>query len=627
MSKLEILEGVLRHNIDGIIIDYKLRYDASGRVYESKALVFDLPENSQRLILGGDLGERRQSIEAFRKLTPLILPLGIVNQTSFFTAELGHIYENINRWLVEKQLSMDDLCALAEPESLAYYILNSHQFPSEYRDDFIQQWPKTMELINERHSNPQISHIRYLGCYYPQFGFKILSLIIPSIKQKNTKRIAYEYLKYFKDDRCINYLAGALNTCQDGLALSGVFEALSKQNLKDSAIRDKVADIYYSDIELSEDAKANLMQVLKHFPNEQVIAIGVDLLKSNRRHSSGRAAKILLDMGYPASKIVEITLPKLQEADSRTSEAAFSILCNSPKYAKYLPSNEALLAIFAKTVEFKQNLNIVYAMPSLMKNNFNHQTAAKIVAYLDDKNANVLEGFLIIISCLMKEIELKLRSSNMNHLKTRCVELINHPNQKVVEKALNVLKQIGLKEEDGKYIALFNATINFENNSLNNLYAMQAINHILPAVTFDDVIVGNYLEALKNANYNYRVAAINGLKYSNDQQLKQSLVYLKDDPAEQVRRAMSALMQAKGKSSSIWNTRGALVETETPAKKKKPGLLRKLIKEVHQRLLILIKYKGQMPSDRDFFIDYLSQKVKKGQQEQKARSKKYKLKQ
>ena len=83
MKKLEVLKNTLRYTIDGSVIDYDLHYDITGKIYETKALLYDLPQHDQQLILGENIEEKKNKIKHFENLLTLILPLGIVNQNRF----------------------------------------------------------------------------------------------------------------------------------------------------------------------------------------------------------------------------------------------------------------------------------------------------------------------------------------------------------------------------------------------------------------------------------------------------------------------------------------------------------------------------------------------------------------
>ena len=174
------------------------------------------------------------------------------------------------------------------------------------------------------------------------------------------------------------------------------------------------------------------------------------------------------------------------------------------------------------------------------------------------------------------------------------------PIQPKVPDTNNDIKKFNFKQN---YISLFLNVINFENNSLNNLYAMSAINYMLPALRFQSEIIPYYKKALESTNYNYRVEALRGLRFSQDSKLKLSLNYLKDDPSEEVRREFNNLNKP---ADTV----------------KESSLLTNLLKYIY----IKIKYKGRTPSQGELLMEYLKKEVEKGDQNQNEKINKYKLK-
>jgi len=71
--------------------------------------------------------------------------------------------------------------------------------------------------------------------------------------------------------------------------------------------------------------------------------------------------------------------------------------------------------------------------------------------------------------------------------------------------------------------------------TLIQLDAMRNINRLFDYIPYQSIIEPLYLEALQESNYNYRVAAIRGLRYSDDQKLKDSLKKYQNDPSKDVR--------------------------------------------------------------------------------------------
>lgn len=603
MIYMEVLTDFVRTDFEGISIDFEIMYDITGKVLNSKPLIFDLPLNVQRLMLGKNQEEIRKQIKSFEDIIGLIIPLGIQNQETFFSIELGNIYTRINTILKEANFDLSCLYKYSEENSLEYYIHSSHSKKELYANDFHKIWDITKDLIINRNSNINIDSLRLLGYHYPQFGFKIIPLIIPFIKNSNTKRIAYENLEYYITQESLEYLKKELKTCKDGEALSGICKALSKHTLKDQDIQRDLINLYKSGIDLSEDSKANLLQALKHFPNRHSIEIGLEILKENNRYSSGYAARILLELGYPAKDIAEIMIPKLMAANPKESEAAFSILCNSDKYKDYMPKCSEILEVYVKTLEVNQNLNIAYSMPSIMKINYDKLTSEEIIKHLSNPNPNVLEGILILINCLMDESRINTGPFFSEIAKSRYIELLTHEKHKVVENSLKILQKIGRLERKQNYISLFLNVINFENNSLNNLYAMSAINYMLPVLRFQNEIIPYYKKALESTNYNYRVEALRGFRFSQDSKLKLSLNYLKDDPSEEVRREFNNL------NKPAYGVNGT-------------SLLINILKYIY----IKIKYKGRTPSQGELLMEHLKKEVGKGNRIQNEKINNYKLK-
>lgn len=604
MQQLEILEGLFRNHVDGITIDYQVRFDVSGKVYGSKALLFDLPETAQQLTLGEESREeKKEQIEHFRRLIPVILPLGIVNQGTFYRDGLADIYQRINHWVKKNNIPPNRLHQLAESESLEYYILASFETPSSFPEDFREQWPKAMDIIREIDEKASIDKMKYLAWYYPHFGFRILSLIIPLIRKPHTKYLIFETLQYYQADVCRDYLLKSLDNYQENRVLFGIFRALAEQDISAPAIQKKTVDIYYSGLELGLGTKAQILSVLKHFPSEQVFQIGLDIIAGNSRQSSTDAAKILLDMGYPPQKIVEQLLPKLHLTDAKESEVAFAVFGKLEQLDAFLPKTEELLKIYVETLRKTSVPSVIDSMHAIIKRTFDHSTPVLLLKFFTDRNAKVLEGIADLISRLANYSDVNFELFMSTPWEQRAIQLLGHEKPNVASVCYEILKRIGRAKGKEEYIKLFNAQIEFEKNKQGSVSAMRAINYVLPAVKFNPIIVDNYLKAVKQANDYYRVDALMGLRYSNDRQLKKSLVYLERDSSESVRKAYALL--------------------EVPPKRIPPvSPIQRLIKKLLPKPL----HQKKPTSQTERMMEYLGKEVSKNRDEQQARLQKFKLK-
>lgn len=556
MVPLDILEDVVRIDIDEIIIDFFIKFDITGKIHSIKPLIDDLPANAQKLILGKDAEKKRDNIEALKNLMPLIIPLGIVNQNNFFTKELSTLNKKIFDYLKKRNLSLNNIIQFTEPQSIQFYIFSSHLEASNHPNDFNLMWKKVISLIENRDGIINNENLRHLGSYYPQFGFKIIPLLMPYLKTIDNKRTAYEYIGYYQSDATRDFLSEAMKNCIEDQILSGIFKGLAKQKLENTNIQEEIIKIYNSKINLGETTKANLMEVLKQFPNDETSKIGLEIINENNRYTGNIASRILLGNRVPPEKIAEIILPKLRTCDPRISESAFNILCNSNKFKSCIPSSDKLLNIYVKTLEVNMNLNIAYCMPSIVRKYGEINISEKIVKLLSHPNPNVLEGILILLKSLLRDDKFdkfdidNLNSLNVNssknhmtintkpfyskNAKKQYYNLLQHENKKVVEYAIGTVQTIAFQQQDATWIDIILDLINFEIEDTTNLHAMRAINQILPAVKFNERIVNIFKIAIKNPNSNYRCEALKGLRYCEDNNLKKTLAYLVDDPSKEV---------------------------------------------------------------------------------------------
>jgi len=133
---LNILQSNIRLSIQETIVDYRVNHDITGKVYEVKPLVFELPKIAQQLILGKKPEEMVSKIDALGNLIQLMLPFGIVEQVPFLHEELKEIIANIDRELKVQRINKEELFLIAEKESLESYILYSFMDPVHFSSTF-----------------------------------------------------------------------------------------------------------------------------------------------------------------------------------------------------------------------------------------------------------------------------------------------------------------------------------------------------------------------------------------------------------------------------------------------------------------------------------------------------------
>ena len=634
-KKLTVLKNIFRYDFDNTSIDYQVTYDITGKVYNAIPVIYSLPENAQRLILGKNFKEKKEEIENIKNLIPLILPLGIVNQSDFFQDALSEIITSINAEIKTQEIPLENIYEYAEEESLAYYIfLLSSKINLDFRLSNLREITDLIKSIVKQQSNiAEFDRFRSFARSYPYISFKIISQIVPFIKTAPQRKAFYEILEDYQSEACKDYLVNELTNITDEIIILGILKGLSTQNLrKDIKAQKELLAVFYSKIQVSDPSFIYLMRLLEQFPNEDTVSVGLEILDQNKGGVLP-AANLLLQIGYPpegilnsvahitdgeiiggifralstqslgrnpeiqkkalaifhseielgdipraylmrvleqfpnedtittgleiihqnkggmlaasnallkigcsVEKLAEIFLLKLEKGNTEEKCLALSILSDSSKFSIFLPNQEALLQTFIDIITIKPNTTLAYTMPSLMKRNYHKHTAIKIVKKLSNPNINVLEGILILINGLIYEKNLDSSGFTSEYAKSEYLYLLDHKDEKVVVEVLRIIQKIGTHEKIKEYIPLLYSKIDFDDRRKNNLAFMSAINAILydHNVEYNPIINEKYLKALKMSNSNYRVAAIKGLRFSRDQDLKDSLSYLKDDPSREV---------------------------------------------------------------------------------------------
>ena len=149
-------------------------------------------------------------------------------------------------------------------------------------------------------------------------------------------------------------------------------------------------------------------------------------------------------------------------------------------------------------------------------------------------------GILILIKRLIYEPAISSTTFLTQSVRSKYFDLLDHADERVAKEALNLIEKIGIHKGNEQYISMLHDRIDFDNDNIFNLYYMRAINNILEFAEYDNQLTDTYLKAIDLDN-NYRYAALNGLRHSYDEKLKNSLLYLKDDPVEAIRKIAQKL--------------------------------------------------------------------------------------
>jgi len=561
MNKKEIntpFEAVVQVDIDGKKIDYLLFVDVIGHVHEARAMIYELPEMSRKLIMGTDNGELDRKIQAHCGLFRYIVPLVLAGRLPSYHESLSGLALEINKRLSIQNLKWDELLDCAAENTIAYDAIVALGNHSSDESKMRTLWEDIEFIIENKSEGNLYDKLRNVGYYHQNTVVTFFSHIIPFLNH-NSQRVAFEYFENRKSNEIKKYLINELNEAYSAPYASGIIKGMKSYDSQDVDVYDAVIGFYEKTENITEDSLANICEILMKFNTAKSIEIGFEILKLNKRYSAGYAARLLYEHLEDKGEVAKIILPLFKKADPKESEAAFSILSNSKMY-KYLPGPNELLEIYVKTMEKGQNLNITYAMPTLAEYTGAIGLKDEIYDYLSHESSAVKEGILILISCCC--LKPKVPNFLTSRFIKKYISLIKDADQDVRRNAMQMLGKGGNAYGSREYIPLLLDVIySRPKDTLTILAAMRNINQILDSFPYDSSINDYYLEALKESNYNYRVAALTGLWFSPDKELKNSLLKYENDPSEDVRQSLKFLI-SNDHAGSPRNNKDVILKSE-----------------------------------------------------------------
>lgn len=489
--------------IGTINIDYRLLIDAKGELLSVQSLIDELPKTAKKLILGKDSITLKRKIIAYKKLIKFILPLLIEDR-------LPHYKSNFSE--------------------VVLYLKNNFTYPQ-----LNENWKQIESLITNVKSNSLHDTIRNLTTQTPSIATDFLPAIIPLLTPR-MQRIAFKWLGELRVDELEEYLLAELSYPFSTPYASGILSAIGELKTPSNSVFSAITTYYYRNDKKEEITLGNLIMVLSKFPREETKNIGLDILKRNKDYSVERAADVLLFKFNMRKEVADVLLPHFVNVARGKSEAAFSIFCNR-ELTEFLPDKEIVFNSFIKS--FEKGINH-YSIPNIARKTGIAHWYEKILLLLENKKPRIRKGVLILLDCLIGESEFAEYKSN--RFTEKYMELVLDQNFEVAQRAINLIKQIGQPLANQKNIDLLLKV--FENHPKNNLAplsAMKCINSLLHDMPYPSQITPFYLAALEEDNDNYRIAGLNGLRFSPDIALKKELLRYKNDANIEVREIASSL--------------------------------------------------------------------------------------
>ena len=215
--------------IDGAIIDYLLTVDETGHVYEAKPMVFELPEATQKLIIGKSDGQLERKMLAFTSLIRYLIPLSLAGQLDTYQLQFEPLLKEIRDRLQEKGLKWTDLKSTDVPHPIPSEVLAVFAANNQASQQPEEIWNKIICIIENQNKRKTTEAINHIGYHYYDAAAPFFLAIIPFLDYNN-QRIAFEKLVHTRTDTMKAYLIKELEQPYSHFYASGILKALKYPN-------------------------------------------------------------------------------------------------------------------------------------------------------------------------------------------------------------------------------------------------------------------------------------------------------------------------------------------------------------------------------------------------------------
>lgn len=489
MLELSPFQYNVQVDIDGHNLHYLLTVDDAGQLYDAKAMIFELPTASRKLILGEIDGQLEHKISAYAGLFKYLVPLALAGKVPTYHQQLAPLVEEINQRLQEKGLEWAKLDPAFLSDSFTSEVLKSYG-ENEAKSDALQAcWDKIIAILEKRPPWPS-EEVKFLGLHHAEVAVDFFPAIIPF------------YALSFQAE---------------------FYDSLKNVQAEGLSIYDSFLD-FYARLGTKEDYISTILNFIKHYPLQKATQdICLEILALNDPHSAPLAVEILLSTGMAEEEIVKLQVPFFKSGNPKVSYPSFSIFAQHIS-GKHLPDAAEVLEVYVKELIGNERVDNVRNIAALAVKTKMHLLGPRLYDLLWHENRNVQFGILVIINGYFEEDTPHFFDFLTPKMIDRYWELAVAPGEGLSITAIQLLGKIGILTNRANYIdRLVEIGRNAEADVV-KVEAIKAINFILRRVPYQRQIEPFYLACLqhwKEEVWAYYV--FQGLRFSPNSAFKTAL--------------------------------------------------------------------------------------------------------
>jgi len=549
-SPQHIVEYQHTVQIDGHPFEYAVWVTVHGEVLSTESLFARLPEAALKLTYGKDGMRVFVKASKYEKLFRYRLPLvfsGILEDPDCdgIIAAIAERRKEIH--LPEGSIETGEI-GDEWTKSLYRFVTNDHLSNHFHNVEFLKF---TAQLVQGGEYGQAFS---ILG----NNSFKLAEPIIyelldsPTTLREGEMNNAYEVLKNFPSDKNRDLLHAHFHREDRQKSRGAMIKALSAY--ADEKTWHLLSRFYREHFEGLEDWEAGeLLVCLANFQSPEAEEMIWDVLLTPEKQGGYTAFRMLKEKFSDEEEIAGRIRPLFENAVELKHRAKYLTVFSGIENPALMPSQASLLEMLEKSCEQQdEDANLFYTLPDILSGQINDDTYRIFLKYLTDGSPCLKKGVLVQISVLGNHKNFNppvaIQNRLLEMLKTPAPVNSHQPgvplilvekesDYRLFDEAANALANLAPKITDPAIIGeLLPLTETDDISRKESVFSI--LNSLFWYLPFDEAVLPVYLPLLKDPNPTLRVTAIEGLKFSQNHEVREQVQALKDDPDNSVKRAV-----------------------------------------------------------------------------------------
>ena len=565
--------------------DYTMTVSVFGEVLAVDFLIFDLPKEAQRLMIGKNVDLILEKLKSEARLLKYKIPFLVSNH--FIDSTFDQLIDDLRELkfslgMYEYQV---DLNLVND-----FWIRDFYLLLSDEKRMGLSKTAKGLNAIADLLSeDPEVFSKSCTQLRISNIGLcsPIVLLLFPRLKKKRNILAAFGLLGAIRNEGSKEFLLKELEK-RNRAFTSKIINSLSFYEEK--AVHKKMLEYYIKHRGHTDKERISLMKCLKQLDFKLTENILWDLLLGANLEVSVFAFDILKEYDVSNILIKEKLEPLFYNFTKAEELEVVLTLYKKMNDDTIMPKGEDFLDALVKSLLMEEHLKITDLVAWFLTKEHDELVNEKLFGLLDSTEKAVRRSALILIRILFFEYRGNVIHPLPDKVVAKLKKLLNDLSTGVQTEAVKIFNWSGSWSNDREMIPLLLPLI--ADSFMLKTQVLQTINRFLFILPFDTSILPVYFNALEDPNAKVRIAALEGLKYADSEVVLEKIISMKDDESDAVKNVIKHILKDKQIEVDIKVKKHTLPKTEADV------YLRDMYKRMtHEKKFKKIEKEPEEPKD------------------------------